>query len=58
MRGTREGELLPRFGSTDGGVMTEEAGAVTGSLKLLTHLVVGGGIGTFVRYVGAGDWSA
>jgi hypothetical protein len=39
-----------------GGVMTEEAGAITGELELLTRVTPdGGGIEAMVRYAGAQD---
>ena len=44
------------FTSTTGGVMTEEAGAITGELELLTRVTPGGGgIEAMVRYSGAQD---
>ena len=44
------------FSSTMGGVMTEEAGAITGELELLTRVTPdGGGIEAMVRYAGAQD---
>ena len=43
------------FISTTGGVMTEEVGAITGELELLTRLTPDGGIGAMVRYAGAQD---
>ena len=44
------------FSSTTGGVMTEEVGAITGELELLTRLTPdGGGIEAMVRYSGAQD---
>jgi hypothetical protein len=43
------------FSSTTGGVMTEEVGAITGELELLTRLTPGGGIEAMVRYAGAKD---
>jgi hypothetical protein len=38
-----------------GGVMTEEAGAITGELELLTCVTPDGGIEAMVRYAGARD---
>jgi hypothetical protein len=38
-----------------GGVMTEEAGAITGELELLTRVSQDGGIKVLVRYAGARD---
>ncbi|MDQ3942155.1 MAG: hypothetical protein M3254_03520 [Actinomycetota bacterium] len=43
------------FRSTTGGVMTEEVGAITGELELLTRLTPEGGIVAMVRYAGAQD---
>jgi hypothetical protein len=44
------------FSSTTGGVMTEEVGAITGELELLTRLTPDGdGIEAMVRYAGAQD---
>ena len=43
------------FVSTAGGVMTEEAGAITGELELLTHVTPDGGIEAMVCYAGAQD---
>jgi hypothetical protein len=48
--------LSSTFVSTTGGVMTEEAGAITGELELLTRVTQdGGGIEVMVRYAGAQD---
>ena len=55
MSGAGEGALRSEFTSATGGVMTEEAGAVTGDLELLTR-PVGGGVEAFVRYAGAEEW--
>lgn len=50
------GELRSSFTSTVGGVMTEEAGAITGELELLTRATPdGSGIEALVRYAGALD---
>lgn len=52
-------ELRSGFVSTAGGVMTEEAGAVTGDLELLTRAVEAGegaALEALVRYAGAGEW--
>ena len=50
------GELRSAFSSTTGGVMTEEAGAVTGDLELLTRPTPDGrGIEALVRYAGSRD---
>lgn len=49
-------ELRSEFTSTAGGVMTEEAGAITGDLELLTRSTPDGpGIEALVRYAGARD---
>jgi hypothetical protein len=47
-------ELISPFTSTTGGVMTVEAGAITGELELLTH-PIDSGIEAQVQYVGARD---
>ena len=51
-------ELRSPFVSTAGGAMTEEAGAVTGDLELLTRPgeAGDGGLEVLVRYAGAEDW--
>ena len=52
-------ERRSEFVSTLGGVMTEEAGAVTGDLELLTRPVEageGGALEALVRYAGAEEW--
>ena len=52
-------ELRSGFVSTPGGVMTEEAGAVTGDLELLTRPAEageGGALEALVRYAGAEEW--
>jgi hypothetical protein len=51
-------ELRSTFVSTVGGVMTEEAGAVTGDLELLTRPSEAGegGLEALVRYAGAEEW--
>jgi hypothetical protein len=52
-------ELRSTFTSTVGGVMTEEAGAITGDLELLTHPTSEAGdaqLEVLVRYAGAGEW--
>jgi hypothetical protein len=50
--------LRSKFVSTVGGVMTEEAGAVTGDLELLTRPSEAGesALEALVRYVGAEEW--
>ena len=47
-------KLISPFTSTTGGVMTDEVGAVTGELELLTHPACGR-IEAQVRYAGARD---
>ena len=47
-------ELTSSFTSTTGGVLTDEVGAITGDLELLTR-PTGSGIETEVRYAGAND---
>ena len=49
-------ELRSKFVSTVGGVMTEEAGAVTGDLELLTRPAEAGALEALVRYAGAEEW--
>ena len=51
-------ELRSTFVSTVGGVMTEDAGAVTGDLELLTRPgeAGDGGLEVLVRYAGAEEW--
>ena len=49
------GELHATFTSTIGGVMTEEAGAVTGELELLCRPGPNG-LDVLVRYAGADEW--
>lgn len=52
-------ELRSTFASTVGGVMTEEAGAVTGELELLTRPTSEAGdaqLEVLVRYAGANEW--
>jgi hypothetical protein len=50
----RLAELKSSFTSTTGGVLTDEAGAVTGNLELCTR-PAGDGIEAEVRYEGARD---
>jgi hypothetical protein len=47
--------LRSAFASTTGGVMTEEVGAVTGDLELLTRPSTAGNLDVLVRYAGAED---
>lgn len=48
---TGAGELRSTFDSTMGGVMTVEAGAITGELELLTKPTADGtGVEALVRY--------
>lgn len=49
-------ELRSSFASTAGGVMTEEAGTITGDLELLTRPVADGTLEALVRYAGAEEW--
>ena len=49
------GEFRSTFTSTTGGVMTKEAGAVTGDLELLCRPGAEG-LGVLVRYAGADEW--
>jgi hypothetical protein len=50
------GEMRSPFSSTKGGVMTVEAGAITGDLELITRPTAdGNSIEAQVRYVGARD---
>ena len=62
--GRREGggegtnEVRSVIASTPGGVMTEEAGAVTGELEVATRAGAGGTVEVSVRYVGADEWYA
>lgn len=55
MTSPAEGELRSTFASTTGGVMTEEAGAITGELELLCR-PGHDGIDVLVRYAGADEW--
>ena len=54
--GGATGELRTPFASTAGGVMTDEAGAITGDLELLTRPGENGELEALVRYAGAGEW--
>jgi hypothetical protein len=49
------GERRSIFASTAGGVMTREAGAITGDLELATR-VEGDRLLARVRYAGANEW--
>jgi hypothetical protein len=55
MTGPARDEFRSTFTSTTGGVMTEEAGAVTGELELLCRAEVEG-LHVAVRYAGADEW--
>ena len=55
MTGPAENESRSTFTSTTGGVMTEEAGAVTGYLELLCRPAAGY-LHVEVRYAGADEW--
>ena len=48
-------DLISEFASTAGGVMTEEAGAITGKLELRTTFSQGR-LQALVRYAGAEEW--
>ena len=50
-----DGENLSAFDSTTVGVMTVEAGAVTGELELATR-TVSEGLQACIRYAGAEEW--
>jgi hypothetical protein len=51
----REDEIRSTFASTTGGVMTEEAGAVTGDLEIATR-PEGDAVEVLIRYAGADEW--
>jgi hypothetical protein len=51
----RKGEIRSTFTSTTGGVMTEEAGAVTGDLEIATR-PEGDDVDVMIRYAGAEEW--
>lgn len=51
----RENEKRSTIRSTVGGVMTDEAGAVTGDLEIATR-VAAAALDVSVRYVGADEW--
>ena len=55
MTGSTENESRSTFTSTTGGVMTGEAGAITGELELLCRPGLGG-LDVLVRYAGADGW--
>lgn len=55
MTGPTRDESRSALTSPTGGVMTEEAGAVTGELELLCR-PGSGGLEVLVRYAGADDW--
>lgn len=50
-----EAELASTFTSTTGGVMTVEAGAITGDLELRTRPTEGNTIEAVIKYSGARD---
>ena len=54
MTGPADNEFHATFASTTGGVMTDEAGAVTGELELLCRPATGG-LHVEVRYAGADE---
>jgi len=53
----RDDEIRSPFASTTGGVMTEEAGAVTGALEIATR-AQGDALEVSIRYAGAEEWYA
>jgi len=53
--GSAKDEFCSTFTSTAGGVMTEEAGAITGELELLCRPGADG-LDVLVRYAGADEW--
>jgi hypothetical protein len=53
--GPREDEIRSTFSSTTGGVMTKEAGAVTGDLEISPR-AEGDALEVLVRYAGAEEW--
>jgi len=53
--GSQSNETRSTFDSTTGGVMTEEAGAITGELEAETRSVEGS-VEIKVRYAGADEW--
>jgi len=55
MTGPTGGESRSTFTSTTGGVMTEEAGAITGELEIVCRPGPEG-LHVAVRYAGADDW--
>ena len=55
MTGSIRDEFRSTFTSTTGGVITEEAGALTGELELLCRPEAGG-LRVEVRYAGADEW--
>ena len=55
MTGFASGESRSTFTSTTGGVMTEEAGAITGELELLCRPGADG-LQVPVRYASADEW--
>lgn len=52
---TQDNEQRSAIYSTVGGVMTDEAGAVTGDLEIVTRVATGA-LDVRVRYVGADEW--
>ena len=53
--GPPEDEIRSYLASTTGGVMTKEAGAVTGDLEIATR-AEGDALAVSVRYAGAEEW--
>jgi hypothetical protein len=54
--GANESEARSPLTSTTGGVMTEEVGAVTGDLEVVTRPVSAGVFEVLVRYAEADEW--
>lgn len=53
---TKENRKRSLMRSTVGGVMTDEVGAVTGDLEIVTRLRDVGLLDVFVRYAGGEEW--
>ena len=52
----QEDERRSTIGSTAGGVLTDEVGAVTGDLEIATRMLNAGLLDVRVRYAGAEEW--